>query len=181
MIMKFILSFFLLSAVATQADATQIEAVMEDVKIHKAVNSGAIATLAPPTNKSGLTQTECLAVAVYHEARGEILLGQIAVASVVLRRVEVGRHWGRKVCDILRPNQLSFMTSNTTFNPIKDLDAWAQSLAVAQVMMNLGPLTELRNADHYHTTAVNPVWNKAMPVVASIGVHLFYADPLSMR
>ena len=51
----------------------------------------------------------CLASAIYFEARGEPLAGQLAVAEVILNRAEAGR-FGDSVCEVVKqPGQFSFV------------------------------------------------------------------------
>ena len=46
-------------------------------------------------------QLTCLAVTVYHEARGEPLVGQLAVATTVINRVHDSR-WPSTICDTIK-------------------------------------------------------------------------------
>ena len=121
----------------------------------------------------------CLAVSIYHEARGESLEGQAAVASVILQRVAVPGRWGDTICDVTVPVQFSYLKDDLSFAPIRDYDAWRRAVDVATVAIVEGPDPWLEGADHYHTEAVNPKWNRNMPVVDRIGFHIFYADPIS--
>lgn len=132
-----------------------------------------------PTNLAGQSDFMCLAIAVYHEARGESFEGQKAVASVILQRVVTPGRWGRRVCEVVRPVQFSFLDENRNFAVISEWDAWAEALHVATIATVEGPDPWLESADHYHTKNVSPSWNQAMPVVTQIGSHIFYADPLS--
>jgi spore germination cell wall hydrolase CwlJ-like protein len=127
------------------------------------------------------TALGCIAVAVYHEARGETVLGQKAVASVVIQRSITPGRWGDTPCDVVKPVQFEFMKSRYRFERIREKEAWKLAVRVALTMMYEGPMEELRNADHYHTKKVYPKWRKSMPVVARIGEHIFYADPDSSR
>ena len=133
----------------------------------------------PPKSKVGLSEEDCLAVANYHEARGEGIRGQIAVSSVVLKRAAVPGRWGSSACQVVRPVMFSFMTGEMSFPPIKDFEAWKAAKVIARYALATGPLPELRHADHYHANSVSPFWRQAMPITAVIGQHIFYADPLS--
>lgn len=60
-------------------------------------------------------EVDCLAKAIYHEARGEDYLGQIGVASVVLNRKK-SKDFPKNVCDVVyQPRQFSYM-STARFN-----------------------------------------------------------------
>ncbi|SFP86043.1 cell wall hydrolase [Tranquillimonas alkanivorans] len=116
----------------------------------------------------------CLAIAIYHEARGESLFGQLAVGSVILERVKNPERWGNTICDVVRPVQFSFLTSRWNFPRIIDRQAWERSIDVAMAILKIGPLPELEGADHYHATSVSPDWAPKMSRVGRIGEHIFY-------
>lgn len=131
----------------------------------------------PPHSLRGASNLACLAVAIYHEARGEPDAGQYAVASVILQRAKVPGKWGDTPCEVVRPSQFSFMTSRHDFPPIRDGAAWAHAIDIAGRSLVAGPNPALEEADHYHTAAVSPSWDKSMQRVAVIGKHLFFRDP----
>jgi Cell Wall Hydrolase len=135
----------------------------------------------PPVTLEGETDLACMAVAVYHESRGESIQGQRAVASVVLQRTLVPDRWGSRPCDVVRPVQFTFMTGRWTYAPIRQADAWETALRVALTILYKGPDPELQGADHYHTHQVFPEWRNAMDLTTLIGNHRFYVDPLSVK
>lgn len=180
--LKFTFALIALFATSARADITEnTRNMMMDIEIEIAVGQEEVPFLTPPKNKVGLTETQCLAVAIYHEARGEELLGQIAVASVILQRSTVPGRWGDNACDVVTAIQFSFMTSDVNFPEITEMGPWFQSLVIARYMMARGPIAELPYADHYHASYVSPSWRKKMPKVTQIGKHIFYADPISKR
>ena len=132
-----------------------------------------------PASLRGASALECIAVAIYHEARDQDESGQRAVASVILQRAAVEHRWGDTPCDVVVPVQFSFMTSRYGYPPIKELEAWAKAWRIAREVMNTGPLPELNGADHYHTTEVAPYWAPKMVKIAQLGDHIFYVDPAS--
>lgn len=119
-------------------------------------------------------ETNCLATAVYFEARGESLDGQLAVARVVMNRASSGRYppdW----CGVVKqPAQFSFVR-NGQFPAIDtSSDAWAKAqgvtrLAIANVMPAL-PTDVL----WYHADYVAPNWRHSLREVEQIGAHIFY-------
>lgn len=135
----------------------------------------------PPRSLEGESDLACMAVAVYHEARGESIVGQRAVASVVLQRTLVPERWGRTPCEVVRPIQFEFMTSRWGYAPIREGKPWETALRVALTIMLQGPDAAIMGADHYHTPQVFPKWRHAMDLVAEIGNHRFYVDPISVR
>ena len=134
----------------------------------------------PPQTTYHETAMGCIAVAIYHEARNQSILGQKAVASVILQRSLTPERWGNTPCEVVRPVQFSFMTSRYRFPDIKEREAWTLAVRVALTIMYEGPMAELRGADHYHATSVRPDWRQHMHKVAKIGDHIFYSDPESL-
>lgn len=152
-----------------------------DVQVAAAVIAQEKTLMTPPTSKRGLRDVECLAVAVYHEARGEELIGQIGVASVLIQRARVPGRWGNTVCEVMVNVQFSFMTTENDFPPITEQQAWLTAVAVANLMIRRGPIPELAYGDHYHTVRVSPGWSNRITKIRQIGDHIFYADPKSIQ
>ncbi|NAZ35783.1 cell wall hydrolase [Rubellimicrobium sp. CFH 75288] len=138
---------------------------------------------------TGGPQWRCLAEALYHEARGEPLRGQIAVAEVILNRVD-SRWYPDTVCAVVRQGtgqlhmcQFSYYCDGRP-DTIRDRRAWAAVGRVARVMLDGAerPLTD--GAMFYHTRAVNPYWASVFTETTTIGAHIFYVDetrPLGTR
>lgn len=127
-------------------------------------------------------QLNCLAQAVYFEARGESQRGQVAVAEVVMNRVRSG-YYPNSVCGVVYQGSHRSIGCQFTFTCDGSLGhrprgrAWerAQRVATAVMMGYTRPITQ--NATHYHTHAVNPVWNSGLVRTTSIGDHVFYRFP----
>jgi len=128
------------------------------------------------TNAPLDTEMNCLATAVYFEARGESVEGQLAVARVVINRAASGRYppsW----CQVVKqPYQFSFVSPRTGQFPAADTncDAWKKAeavaeLAAANVVPSLGP-----DVLWYHADYVAPSWGRRLTVVEKIGAHIFY-------
>jgi hypothetical protein len=132
----------------------------------------------PPTSLRDASALTCLAVSIYHEARDQPLLGQQAVAAVILRRVTAPR-WGDTICAVVQPSQFSYLSKDYSFPPILEHRAWRQALTVAIEALVYGPTPLVADADHYHATYVSPSWGQEMQEVMRIGGHVFYRDPLS--
>jgi N-acetylmuramoyl-L-alanine amidase len=122
--------------------------------------------------QSGDAQFECLASAVYFEARGEPLEGQLAVAEVILNRVRSGRFRGT-VCDVVtQPSQFSFVSRGVIPAAPRESAAWARAAAIAHIAMN--DLADATGDESlfFHAISVNPRWGR--PRLARIGNHIFY-------
>lgn len=126
----------------------------------------------------------CVALAVYHEARGEPIVGQHAVAQVVMNRAERDP---TKACEVVfKPYQFSWANPLTTApNPQvrkqlaksllpRNKRAWHLAKQVAHYTVN-GTVRDFTNgATHYHATYVRPHWANREAQVATYGKHLFY-------
>jgi hypothetical protein len=132
----------------------------------------------PPTSLRDASALTCLAVSIYHEARDQPLLGQQAVAAVILRRVTAPR-WGDTICAVVQPSQFSYLSDDYSFPPILERGAWRQALTIAIQALVYGPTPLVADADHYHATYVSPSWGQEMQEVMRIGGHVFYRDPRS--
>lgn len=131
-----------------------------------------------PTSLRDASALTCLAVSIYHEARDQPLLGQQAVAAVILRRVQLSR-WGDTICAVVQPSQFSYLSKDYSFPPIVERDAWRQALTIAIQTLVDGPTPLVADADHYHATYVSPSWGQQMQEVMRIGGHVFYRDPVA--
>ena len=113
--------------------------------------------------------TRCLARAVYFEARGEPLEGQLAVAQVVLNRVASGR-FADSACGVInQPGQFSFAHDRS---PSAGSD-WRVAEAIARIAVANGWVPVAPRAVNFHAVRVAPSWN-AMAKVTQIGHHIFY-------
>ncbi|GER00763.1 hypothetical protein JCM17845_13860 [Iodidimonas gelatinilytica] len=126
-------------------------------------------------------EARCLAQAVYFEARSEPVKGQLAVAQVVLNRVE-SPLWPNSICAVVfqnehRPNrcQFSFACDGLSDNPHNQA-AWQESRLVAAVALERMWRDMSDQATHYHADYVAPYWKDHMRKTAQYGRHVFYQD-----
>jgi len=124
---------------------------------------------APQAHVSDDDQLLCLARAVYFEARGEPLEGQLAVAQTILNRVSSGRY-PATICGVVRqPGQFTYSHGQ----PVKIGQPWLRAQAIAVVAAE-GMWQEVApKAVSFHATYVSPVWRNKVRV-AQIGRHVFY-------
>ncbi len=125
----------------------------------------------------GDAEWECLAKAIYFEARGESIRGQFAVAEVILNRV-ASPLYPRSVCRVVHQGgsggcQFSF-TCDGYSDRIREKAAYAISGKIARLMLDGAPRLLTDGATHFHTRNVRPRWAHRMPRTATIGHHLFY-------
>lgn len=125
---------------------------------------------------AGARELDCLADAVYYEARGEGSAGQAAVAQVVLNRV---RHpaYPHSVCGVVfqgsqsRTCQFSFACDGSMRRG-KEAMAWRRAKSVAARALGGFVMDAVGTAVSFHTTSVAPGWS--MTRVAQVGSHIFY-------
>lgn len=114
---------------------------------------------------------ECLASAVYFEAKSEPLDGQLAVAQVILNRVEKGRFGGDICAVVMAPKQFSFVRGGQV-PAARNSAQWETARAIAVIATAEGWRDVVGEATHFHAVYVNPGWR--MQRVAQIGNHVFY-------
>lgn len=130
--------------------------------------------------KDRLKAEKCLANAVYFEARGEALRGQIAVAQVVMNRV-FSPYYPKDVCSVVYQNAERHLACQFTFacdgrsKAINERGAWARAMRVAkQTLDGKVWLAAVAKATHYHAYWVSPAWVGEMRKLYRFGVHTFY-------
>ena len=128
----------------------------------------------------------CLAQNIYYESRGSSRADQIAVADVVMNRVEDSRY-PNTVCEVVRQGkqyadgrmkrnqcQFSWYCDGKSDWP-RDLDAWVIAQQIAHNMITYGDYRGLtEGATHYHANYVSPDWAPTLTLTGTIGVHKFY-------
>lgn len=109
---------------------------------------------------------DCLAQAVYYEARTESRAGQYAVARVVINRAKKKR----SLCSVVyEPRQFSW-TSRAQAAPYGR--AWIIAQEEASKALD-GPDT-VGGATHFHNHTVRPGWSRTLKFIIRIGSHSFY-------
>ncbi|WP_407166330.1 cell wall hydrolase [Bradyrhizobium sp. ORS 111] len=130
--------------------------------------------------KSRAKSEKCLAEAVYFEARGEAVRGQIAVAQVVMNRVFSGKY-PETVCGVVYQNKNRHFACQFTFacdnipDVVREPDMWDRAKKIAKAMLD-GKLwlPEVNRSTHYHAYWVRPSWVSEMKKTYRFGVHTFY-------
>lgn len=115
----------------------------------------------------------CIASAIYHEARGEPLEGMIAVANVIVNRME-SRRFPATACKVVHQRkQFSWTLFPSKLGPIEDFRN-TDILKIAELAL-LGKLIDYTNgATHYHANYVSPYWKHTKTYTVTIGNHIFY-------
>ena len=134
-----------------------------------------------------IIQENCLATAVYFEARSESELGQLAVATVILNRVQASNS-SSSICGVvykgasrLNACQFSFACDGKP-DLVDDTRAWRTAHAVTALALaddskiKDGPMQILATATNYHADYVDPYWSKSLNRLTKIGRHIFYSQ-----
>jgi spore germination cell wall hydrolase CwlJ-like protein len=126
---------------------------------------------------------QCLAEAIYYEARSESEDGQRAVAQVVLNRV---RHpaWPGTVCGVVYQGplragggcQFTFTCDGALLRMPYGAD-WARARRIAAEALAGHVFAPVGLATNYHTHQVLPDWAFRLPKTTVIGNHIFYRLP----
>ena len=118
------------------------------------------------------SEMQCLAGAVYFESKGESLQGQLAVARVVLARVESSR-FPDTICGVVyQRSQFSFVRGGK-MPPIKTgRQTWRNAVAIAKIAANDGWESAVEGALFFHARYVSPGWR--LKRLATIDNHIFY-------
>jgi len=121
-------------------------------------------------------QANCIAVAVYHEARGESLDGQLAVAKVIMNRALSGKYPTNWCGVVKQPWQFSFVNPRTGVYPSIDEGSasWRKALGVTRLAIADVLPTVSNDVLWYHATYVSPSWGRRLNLAQRIGTHIFY-------
>ena len=153
-----------------------------------------LATLgnAGPIEAKGLFKAEdkpemwCLAQNIYYETRSSNRADRMAVADVVINRVN-HTYYPNTICEVVQQGkqhadgrmkrnmcQFSWYCDGKSDYPT-NLDAWVEAQMIAYNMVvhnDARGITE--GATHYHATYVSPEWARDFALVGRIGEHIFY-------
>ncbi|KNG95504.1 cell wall hydrolase [Pseudaestuariivita atlantica] len=128
---------------------------------------------------TGGREWNCLAEALYFEARGETLKGQFAVAEVIANRVE-SKRFPNSFCAVINQGTGRKFACQFTYTcdgrpeKIHEPRAFERVGKVARAMLDGASRPLTKGATFYHTTAVRPKWSRVFKRTAKIGVHVFY-------
>ena len=149
--------------------------------------TGLMSPMAHGSDENG--QTVCLAKNIYFEAGNQPLAGKVAVAHVVLNRMEHSAYpkdicgvvyqakwkenWKGDMYPVRNMCQFSWFCDGKSDEPL-DTDTFYESYIVAQdVIMGKYPdITE--GATHYHNLWVEPYWADTLNETVQITHHIFY-------
>lgn len=131
----------------------------------------------------GGSEWQCLAEALYFEARGEFVRGMFAVGEVIMNRVDSSAY-PDSLCAVINQGTGRRYACQFTYTcdgkpeVIAEPRSWERVGKVARMLIDGAPRALTGGATHYHTKAVNPSWAQRFPRTASIGFHYFYRQPV---
>ena len=113
----------------------------------------------------------CLALNIYHEARGEPIIGQRAVAHVVVNRVK-DPQFPDEVCKVVyQDSQFSWVKKR---KPKPHGKPWEDAKEVASTVLLGKSADPTKGATHFHTTLIKPKWSYRLRYTRTISKHVFY-------
>ncbi len=116
-------------------------------------------------------ELDCIARAVYFEAGGEPLAGQIGVAQVIVNRVK-DRRFANSPCAVIADG--FYFPRNV---PITLKARWEMAQRIATDVANGRNLDErLLHALYFHGVREYPSWMRIKHPIVTIGGHIFYRD-----
>ncbi|TPW16609.1 MAG: cell wall hydrolase [Halothiobacillaceae bacterium] len=130
-------------------------------------------------------EINCLALNIYHEARGEPHDGQMAIAYVTMNRVVSGQY-PMTVCGVVwQRGQFSWTHDGRSDQP-SDKTAWERAKRLAAFLytnyfrfmaISKGATDLTGGALHFYAPKkVNPSWTKSMVSTREIGSHIFLKE-----
>jgi hypothetical protein len=161
------------------------------VQLRRAALAGIVAIATHGMSASAIAveqpdaELQCLALTVYHEARGEPEPGKLAVAHVVINRSRDAR-FPRRICDVVYQHvgsvpggcEFSWTCDALTDEP-KNAAAWQHSFRVARRVYSGRSNDPTDGAIWYHADYVEPEWAISLGLPQRIGRHLFYRDSVA--
>ncbi len=129
-----------------------------------------------------------MALNMYHEAKNQSMLGQLAVGQVVMNRVE-DKRFPDNVCDVvteavtykgtdkpvLHKCQFSWYCDGQKDEPDFDSKEWWDAKEYASIVLSGTIMLDVtEGATHYHATYVRPAWAKTKTKTTRIDRHIFY-------
>ncbi len=124
----------------------------------------------------------CLARNVYHEARGEPMAGQFAVAEVTMNRVK-SRYFPDTVCEVVYEKRLDIQRNRLvgafSWTELDSVEAprgsqWERARRAAEAIYDKQHEPAIPGALFYHADRIEPSWASEKERIAKIGRHIFY-------
>ena len=149
------------------------ETVTPDVDAAPLRAASLIALVAAQPQPGDLSrELNCLAGAIYFEAKSESLAGQLAVGRVIVARSKSGRFPNSYCGVVFQPSQFSFVRGGGMPGISKGSKQWKNAVAVAQIAHAGSWRSPVEGALYFHAAYVSPGWH--MKRIGRIENHVFY-------
>ena len=126
-------------------------------------------------------ELKCLSEALYFEARGEQIEGQIAVADVIINRKNSNR-FPSTICGVVSEGSHKKNACQFSYNCdgklelIYDKKTYSRIVKLSSMILN-GAFSDVTNgATFFHASEVSPSWSKKFQKTRKIGRHIFYKN-----
>ena len=119
-------------------------------------------------------EANCIATAVYFEARGESLEGQLAVARVIMNRAASGKYPSSWCATVKQPWQFSFVRHGEFPTFDTNCEAWRKAQGITRLAIANAVPSLSTDVLWYHADYVDPSWGRNLTRVEKIGTHIFY-------
>ena len=138
------------------------------------IRAGSLATLvaAQPQPYDLSRELNCLAGAIYFEAKSESLTGQLAVGRVIVARSKSGRFPNSYCGVVYQPSQFSFVRGASMPGIARTSRQWKNAVAIAQISHSGAWRSPVEGALYFHAAYVSPGWH--LKRVGRIENHVFY-------
>lgn len=117
-------------------------------------------------------QMRCLAGAIYFEARGESLEGQLAVGRVIVNRAESGRFPSTYCGVVYQRSQFSFIRGSRMPRIREGSKDWKRAVAIARIAVESSWTSPAKGALFFHAARVSPGWR--LTRLTQVDNHIFY-------
>jgi spore germination cell wall hydrolase CwlJ-like protein len=115
---------------------------------------------------------ECMAKVVLHEAGNQSREGQLAVAQLIVNRMESGR-FPKTACGVA--NQPGQFFNTHAYNPRRDTARWAMAVEVSREALAGETAPVIPGAIFYHAAYQAPTsWFRTRQRIGALGDHIFY-------
>jgi len=154
------------------ASIEQVVSSLEDVAKPDSAKSLSELVNAYASSEVPDAELECLATAVYFEAKSETLAGQLTVAEVLINRTESGR-FPSSLCGVVKQRgQFSFVRGGRLPAISHASPQWRRAVAIAHIARHDLANGNAPHALFFHARRVSPGWK--LTRVAAVGNHVFY-------
>jgi spore germination cell wall hydrolase CwlJ-like protein len=154
------------------ASIEQVVSSLEDVDKPDSAKSLSELVNAYASSEVPDAELECLATAVYFEAKSETLAGQLTVAEVLINRTKSGR-FPSSLCGVVKQRgQFSFVRGGQLPAISHASPQWRRAVAIAHIARHDLADGSAPRALFFHARRVSPGWK--LTRVAAVGNHVFY-------